>query len=86
MNYKLDNPVALKVVNCLMLDKPVLMTKVMGCERLFDYDLNQAVNYCLKHGIINNEFALYIYIMYKTTFKDIIKNRNRELNMRNVTR
>lgn len=86
MNYKLDNPVALKVIDCLMLDRPVPMTKVMGCARLFDYDLNQAVNYCLKHGIINNESALYIYIMYKTTFNDIIKNRNKELSMRNVTR
>lgn len=86
MNYKLDNPVALKVIDCLMLDRPVLMTKVMGYARLFDYDLNQAVNYCLKHEIIYSDSALYIYIMYKTTFKDIIKNRNRELNMRNVTR
>lgn len=86
MNYKLDNPVALKVIDCLMLDRPVLMTKVMGYARLFDYDLNQAVNYCLKHEIIYSGSALYIYIMYKTTFKDIIKNRNRELNMRNVTR
>lgn len=86
MNYKLDNPVALKTIECIMADKPVPMTKVMGCARLFDYDLNQAVNYCLKHGIINNEFALYIYIMYKTTFNGIIKNRNKELSMRNVTR
>lgn len=86
MNYKLDNPVALKTIECLMLDRPVPMTKVMGCARLFDYDFNQAVNYCLKHGMINNESALYIYIMYKTIFNDIIKNRNKELSMRNVMR
>lgn len=86
MNYKLDNPVALKVIDCLMLDRPVLMTKVMGYVRLFDYDLTQAVNYCLKHGIIYSDSAIYIYIMYKTTFNNIIKNRNKELRMRNVTR
>lgn len=86
MNYKLDNPVALKVIDCLMLDRPVLMTKVMGYVRLFDYDLTQAVNYCLKHRIIYSDSAIYIYIMYKTTFNDIIKNRNKELRMRNVTR
>lgn len=36
--------------------------------------------------MIKYESAAYIYEMYKTTFNDIIKNRSKELRMRNVMR
>lgn len=86
MNYKLDNPVALKVINCIMIDKPVSMQKVVECSKLFDNDILQTLGYCINHNIIKYESALYIIRMYRKTFKDIIKNRNHELSMRNVTR
>lgn len=86
MNYKLDNPVALKVIKCLMLNKPVHVKKVIECTKHCDNDLFQALLFCIRHKIIEYESAVYIYEMYRTTFKSIIKNRNKELRMRNVKR
>lgn len=86
MNYKLDNPVALKVIECLMLDKPVPVKKVVECTKHCDNDMFQAILFCLRHKIIEYESAVYIYEMYRKTFKSIIKNRNKELKMRNVKR
>lgn len=86
MNYKLDNPVALKVIDCIMADKPLAMATIVACAKCFDNDIMQVLVYCTQFNIIKYEDALYIITMYKQTFKDIIKNRNRELNMRNVTR
>lgn len=84
MNYKLDNPVALKVVECLMLDKPVSMKTVVECVKHYDNDLFQALLFCLRHKTIEYESAVYIHEMYRTTFNAIIKNRNKELRMHNV--
>lgn len=86
MNYKLDNPVALKVIDCIMVDKPLAMSKIVACAKFFDNDIMQVLAYCIRFHIIKYEDALYILTMYKHTFKDIIKNRNHELSMRNVTR
>lgn len=86
MNYKLDNPVALKVIDCIMVDKPLAMTTIVACAKFFDNDIIQVLAYCIRLKIIKYEDALYILTMYKQTFKDIIKNRNHELSMRNVTR
>ena len=86
MNYKLDNPVALKVIEYLMLDKPVPVRKVIECTKHCDNDLFQALLFCIRHKIIEYESAVYIYEMYRTTFNNIIKNRNKELRIRNVTR
>lgn len=86
MNYKLDNPVALKVIDCIMVDKPLAMSKIVACAKFFDNDIVQVLAYCIRLHIIKYEDALYILTMYKHTFKDIIKNRNHELSMRNVTR
>lgn len=86
MNYKLDNPVALKVINCMMLDKSMPVKMVVAYAKCFGYDINQTLDYCLRHKLMRYATAVYIHKMYRTTFKDIIKNRNRKLNMRNVTR
>ena len=86
MNYKLNNPVALKVIDCIMLDKPLVMKRVLECSKFFDNDILQVLAYCIRLRIIKYEDALYIIKMYRKTFKDIIKNRNHELSMRNVTR
>lgn len=86
MNYKLDNPVALKVINCMMLDKSVPVKTVVAYAKCFGYDLNQTLDYCLRHKFMRYTTAVYIHKMYRTTFKSIIKNRNHELSMRNVTR
>lgn len=86
MNYKLNNPVAFKVIECLMLDRPVSTKKVVECAKLFDYDINQALCYCLRYKIITYDAALYIYKMYRMTFKNLINNRNHELKLRNVLR
>lgn len=86
MNYKLDNPVALKVIDCIMADKPLAMATIVACAKFFDNDIMQVLVYCTQFNIIKYEDALYIITMYRTTFKSIIKNRNHELSMRNVTR
>ena len=86
MNYKLDNPVALKVIDCIMVDKPLAMTTIVACAKFFDNDVMQALSYCTRFKIIKYEDVLYILKMYKQTFKAIIKNRNHELSMRNITR
>lgn len=86
MNYKLDNPVALKVIDCMMLDKSVPVKMVVAYAKCFGYDLNQTLDYYLRHKFIRYATAVYIHKMYRTTFKAIIKNRNNELNMRNVMR
>ena len=86
MNYKLDNPVALKVIECLMVDKPIPVKKVVECTKYCDNDLFQALLFCIRHKIIEYESAVYIYEMYRTTFNDIIKNRNKKLRIRNVMR
>lgn len=86
MNYKLNNPVALKVIKCLMLDKPVATKKVVECAKFFDYNLHEALCFCLRHRIISYKDANYIYRMYNKTFENIIKDRNHKLSMRNVTR
>lgn len=86
MNYKLDNPVALKVIDCIMVDKPLDMTTIVACAKFFDNDIIQVLAYCIRLKIIKHEDALYILKMYRTTFNAIIKNRNHELSMRNVTR
>lgn len=86
MNYKLDNPVALKVIDCIMVDKPLAMTTIVACAKFFDNDIIQVLAYCIRLKIIKYEDALYILTMYRTTFKAIIKNRNHELSMRNITR
>lgn len=86
MNYKLDNPVALKVIDCIMVDKPLSMATIVACAKFFDNDIMQALAYCTRFKIIKYEDVLYILTMYRTTFKAIIKNRNHELSMRNITR
>lgn len=86
MNYKLDNPVALKVINCMMIDRPIPVKKVIECTKYCDNDLFQVLLFCLRYKMIKYESAVYIYEMYKTTFNDIIKNRSKELRMRNVIR
>lgn len=86
MNYKLDNPVALKVINCMMIDKPVSVQKVVECSKLFNNDIRQTLGYCINHNIIKYKSALYIIEIYRKTFNDIIKNRSKELRMRNVMR
>lgn len=86
MNYKLYNPVALKVIDCIMVDKPLAMTTIVACAKFFDNDIIQVLAYCIRLKIIKYEDVLYILTMYKQTFKAIIKNRNHELSMRNITR
>lgn len=86
MNYKLDNPVAFKVIECLMLDRPIATKKVVEHASSFDNNIRQSLYFCLDHKMIHYLDAYYIYIMYSQTFKKIIKNRNKELRMRNVTR
>ena len=86
MNYKLDNPVALKVINFMMLDKSIPVKMVVAYAKCFGYDLNQTLDYCLRHKLMRYATAVYIHKMYRITFKAIIKNRNHELSMRNVTR
>lgn len=86
MNYKLNNPVALKVIECLMVDKPIATKTVVKCVKRCDNDLFQALLFCIRHKMIEYESAVYIYEMYRTTFKSIINNRNKELRMRNAKR
>lgn len=86
MTYKLDNPVAFKVIECLMLDRPEPVKKVVECTKHCDNDMFQAILFCLRHKIIEYESAVYIYEMYRKTFESIIKNRNKELRMRNAKR
>lgn len=42
MNYKLDNPVALKVINCMIIDRPMPVKKLLSVQ-------NTAIMTCSKH-------------------------------------
>lgn len=47
MNYKLDNPVALKVIECIMADKPLAMANIKYMITNNNATFEQALNVCI---------------------------------------
>ena len=86
MNYKLDNPVAYEVIDIMSRRYSHAVKRVVECSKKFDYNLCDALSFCIRHRLINNEAGFYIFKTYKREFKRIIKERNQKLSIRNVMR
>lgn len=86
MNYNLNNPVAYQVIDIMSKHYPNAVKRVVECSKKFDYNLYDALSFCIRHRLINNESSFYIFKTYKREFKRIIKERNNKLSVRNVMR